>query len=165
MTNNSGLDYPAIQQRIEKQLQKEKLQMQVLFFLISLAMYIGLLAVGWGIFLSNGGQLPSANIPGVARAANPLGDAMMLLSVAGFLPLVMQLTVLIMATRRGEKQLRERVTGRIMQAEMAKQMAAEQELAEKPKRAMRLTDDGELEEVDDPSPEHIRQTQRQSNDH
>jgi hypothetical protein len=144
MTDNSGLDYQAIQERIEQQLRREKQIMQLFFFLISLAFYIAFLGFGWALFLNNGGQLPSANIPGAAKAANPLGDAMLMLAIAGFVPLMFQAITLVMTTKRGERQVRDRIAGRIMQAEMQKKLEA---LKDKPKRSMRLTDDGELEEV------------------
>jgi hypothetical protein len=149
MTDNSGLDYQAIQDRIEQQLRKEKQIMQLFFFLGSLAFYVGFLVIGWGLFLNNGGQPPSANIPGAAKVANPLGDAMMLLTIAGFVPLMLQAITLVMSTRRGERQMRDRIAGRIMQAEMKKNLEALSSSKDKPKRSMRLTDDGELEEVTD----------------
>lgn len=148
MNNGSPLDYSIIQEQAEQQLQREKQRMQLVFFVVSLIFYIGLLVIGWSLFLNNGGQLPSTNIPGGARAANPLGDAMMLLTVAGLLPLIFQLTTLIMSTRLGERQLRDRITGRIMRTELQKQLELANAAKEKPKRAVHLTDDGELEEDD-----------------
>lgn len=140
----NDLNYPELQERIQQELNREKQRMQLFLFLLSLGFYIVLMVVGWGLFLNNGGQPPSANIPGMARDANPLGDAMMMVSIAGFVPLLIQLVNLIVTTRVGERQLRERITGRIMQAEMKKLYEAEQN---KPKNVMRLTDDGELEEI------------------
>ncbi|MEP7287384.1 MAG: hypothetical protein ABI947_16630 [Chloroflexota bacterium] len=146
MDNGSPLDYSAIQAQIEQQLQRDKLQMQRIFFVISLIFYIALMVIGWGLFLNGGGQPPYPNIPGVAHPANPLGDAMTLVTVAGFLPLVFQLTMLVMNTRLGGRQLRDRVTGRIMQREFQKQH--EFAAKEKPKRSVHLSDDGELIEDD-----------------
>lgn len=155
---NSGMDYPEIQERIEKQLTKEKRFMQFFFFVFSLGLYIVLITVGWSLFLSNGGQIPSGNWPGIAKAANPIGDAMMMLTVAGFIPLLFQFINLILSTRIGERQLRDRVTGRIMQAEMKKQYDALEAAKNKPKRTMRLTDDGEIEEVTEDIEQHARES-------
>ncbi len=141
------MDYHEIQEQIDKQLQKEKWQVQLFLFLFSLGVYILLLVIGWSLFLSNGGQPPGMNIPGVAKPANPLGDAMTMISVAGMLPVLFQFINLILATKMGERQLRERITGRIMQGEMKRELDAQEAAKNKPKRAMRLTDDGELEEI------------------
>ncbi len=160
MIDNIGLDYQALQEQIERQLLKEKQQMQLIFFLVSLVTYLGFFVIGWWLFLNNGGQPPMANLPGIAKAANPLGDAMTMISIAGLMPLIFQLTMLVMNTRRGEKQLRDRIAGRITQAEMKKQFEAAEALKEKPKRSVHLTDDGELEETVEP--ENVSEIQRRA---
>ncbi len=156
----NDLNYPELQERIQQELNREKQRMQLFLFLLSLGFYIVLMIVGWGLFLNNGGQPPSANIPGMARDANPLGDAMMMVSIAGFVPLLIQLVNLIVTTRVGEKQLRERIAGRIMQAELKKRYDALEAEQDKPKHAMSLTDDGELEEIAEEEQRSVSNSQR-----
>lgn len=147
MSQQNNLDYPAIQAQIEKQLIREKQIWQLFFFVMSLALYAIFVVVGWALFLGNGGQVPAMNIPGMARAANPLGDAMMLLSVAGLIPLLLQGSNLIMMTKRGERQLRDRIAGRIMQEALKKNYEEATLVSEKPKRAITLSEEGEFEDV------------------
>ena len=145
----NNLDYNVLQQKVEAELAKQKRIVQVLLFMMSIAFYIAFMAFGWGLFLNNGEQPPTANLPGVARAANPLGDAMLLLSIAGFIPILVQFVILFLGTRLGERQMRERVTGRLVTAQM-RQLELPKEKA---KRMMQLGDDGELEAITDPDEE------------
>ncbi len=145
----NNLDYDVLQQKVETELAKQKRILQVLLFVMSIAFYLAFMAFGWGLFLSNGGQPPAMNLPGVARAANPLGDAMMMLSIAGFIPILVQFVILFLGTRLGERQMRERVTGRLVTAQM-RQLEPQKEKA---KRMMQLGDDGELEAISEPDEE------------
>jgi ABC-type multidrug transport system fused ATPase/permease subunit len=162
--NDIHIDQNALREQIEVELKKEKRYMAFFLFLFSLALYIVFMLVAWSLFLSNGGTLPAANMPGVAKVANPLGDAMMFASFAGFFSLLVQFINLVMSTRAGERQLRERITGRVLSAALLAQGDDQAvKTKEKRKRAMRVSDDGELEEVPDDTDEPLHATQGKSN--
>jgi len=63
--------------------------------------------------------------------------------------LLLQFISLIMDSRWGERSIRDRATGREMRREMARVGLNDLEEQSKRKGLMRLTDDGELEAVDD----------------
>ena len=109
------------------------------------------MAIGWGIFLSSGGQ----NVIVLNSGGKPeqvLVGAMIMLSLVGFMGLVFQLAGLSLETRRGEERIRERLVAQEINREMLNMGLDEVEEHEKRKGMMRLTDDGELEElVQEPS--------------
>jgi O-antigen/teichoic acid export membrane protein len=146
--SQNELDYPAIRRRVEEELRREKARMRLIFFFISLLLFVIFIAIGWGVYLANGGTAPQANIPGVSREENPFTFAMTMITAAGFINLVFQLVSVIVDTKRGERQLREQVTGRIINKEIQRLGLSEDDAPrEKAKRLVRLGDDGELEEV------------------
>ncbi len=140
----SDLDYRAIRKRVEAGIAQQKFRNRMGLFVGSLFMYIVFMAVGWGMFLSSGGQ----NIPILdAQGDSVLVGAMMMLSMAGFFGVLFQFIALTMETKRGEERIRERLVAREINREMLKMGLDEVEEHEKRKGLMRLTDDGELEEV------------------
>jgi hypothetical protein len=143
------IDYRAIRRRAETDLAREKSKVRLIFFLTYLALFAVFMVFGWGLYLANGGTLPQPNIPGVSRETNPVTVAMSLLSAVGFMGLIFQFVSLILDTKIGERQLRERAMGRVMSAEMKRMGIDDEDMPhEKAKRLVRLGDDGELEEAD-----------------
>lgn len=142
-----------LRRRVEKELKAEKLQVRIIFFSITLLIYVLFMVIGWGMFLANGGAQP---IPGVED--NPLVGGMVMLSVAGFLGVLFQFISLMLETRQGERQMRDRIAARVLSSAMLRlgygdeEHSGEETEREKAKRIMRLSDDGELEEVIDEEP-------------
>jgi hypothetical protein len=161
----SELDTRAIRQRIEVGVQKEKRKMRHVFFIISLVMFIAFSIVAWG--MSGLNPMDTANIPGISsNISDPLTSAMIMLNVGWFAALLFQFASIVVDTRVGEQQIRDRVTGR----EMSKALLdlGEDEAApirEKAKHMMRLSDDGELEAIVEPeaedAPVHVQRGQAQ----
>ncbi|MCU0513001.1 MAG: hypothetical protein MUE40_10565 [Anaerolineae bacterium] len=136
-----------LRRRVEKELKAEKLRVRAVFFVVSFIMYVVFMLMSWGIFLSNGGAAP---IPGVEDS--PLVGSMIMLSVAGFMGLLFQFIALMMETKAGEREMRERLASQVLNSAMLRLGYEDEDLLEetpreKAKRIMRLTDDGELEAV------------------
>jgi hypothetical protein len=72
-----------------------------------------------------------------------------MLTVAGGMGVLFQFIALMVETKSGEASMRQRIVGRVMGEELLR-LGMEEEDApeEKEKRMMRLSDDGELEEVE-----------------
>ncbi len=146
---HNDIDYRQIRRRAEERLQRDKLLMRRIFFVVYLFMFILFMIISWGMYLSAGGALPQANIPGVANTNDPIAGAMVMLSMLGFMGVLFQFISLIVDTKAGERQMRERAYGRALGEEMMRLGEDEDSLEEKPKHMTRLTDDGELEEIVD----------------
>jgi hypothetical protein len=144
------LDYAAIRKRIAAGIQREKRSMRLIFFVASLVMFIVFTVLAWG--MSGLNPLNATNIPAIpSHLSESLTSAMIMLNIGWLAALIFQFAGIVVDTRVGEQQIRDRVTGR----EMNKALLAlgEDESApirEKAKHMMRLTDDGELEAIVEP---------------
>lgn len=143
----NDLDYRAIRTRAEERLKRDKKLMRWIFFVIYLIMYLTFLVFAWSLFLSNGGSPPQPNIPGVPNNNDPLTTAMMLLSIVGGIGALFQFISAIVDTKAGESQMRERAYGRILTEELTRLGSEDDQPREKAKHMMRLSEDGELEEI------------------
>jgi hypothetical protein len=142
----SDLDYRAIRKRVEAGIAQQKFRTRMGFFVGTLFTYIVFLIIGWGIFLSSGGATASAALAS-GNSDSPLIGAMIMLSMSGFMGLMFQAAGLFLETKRGEEQIRERLVAHEINREMLRMGLDDVEEHEKRKGMMRLTDDGELEEV------------------
>lgn len=140
----SDLDYRAIRKRVEAGIAQQKFRTRMGLFAGSLVMYIVFMIIGWGMFVMSGGQ----NVPIVdAQGDSVLVSAMVMLSMAGFFGVLFQFIALMTDTKRGEERIRERLVAKEINREMLRMGMDDVEEHEKRKGMMRLTDDGELEEV------------------
>ncbi|MBI1281655.1 MAG: hypothetical protein GC179_26250 [Anaerolineaceae bacterium] len=151
---SSEMDYKAINERVEKQVRREKNLTKFILFATNLGLYVMFLFIAWQMYLANGGTPPRleemVNIPGIARfGGNPTTSALVMLSVGWAVALLLQVVGFIIDLPIGERSIRDRATGREMRREMTRLGLASLEEQEKRKGMMRLTDDGELEDVDD----------------
>ncbi len=151
---SSEMDYKAINERVEKQVRKEKNLSKFILFVVNLGLFVMFLSMAWNMYLSNGGTPPRIeeflNIPGVAKpSGDPSTSALIMLSVGWAVALLFQVIAMVIDTPIGERSIRDRATGREMRREMARAQTEDTEEHEKRKGMMRLTDDGELEAVDD----------------
>ncbi|MCA0456816.1 MAG: hypothetical protein LCI00_22780 [Chloroflexi bacterium] len=144
----SDLDYRAIRKRVEEGVKRQKRITRTTLFVVNLCLYILFLIIGWGIFLSNNGAELSASVA-VGQSDSPLIGAMIMLSMAGFLSLMFQAIGLSLDTKMGEESMREKLVAREINREMLKMGLDEADETDKRKGMMRLTDDGELETVDE----------------
>lgn len=142
----SELDYRAIRARVNEGLKKQKFRTRLALFIASLVIFIILMLIGWGIFISNGGAEVVA-----ADGDTPLVGAMIVTSMTGFMGVLFQGIGLALDTKAGEDSLRERLVAREIGKAMM-QMGAD-EVEEKRKHMLRLSDDGELQEVVDEAAE------------
>ena len=151
------LDYRAIRTRVNEGLKKQKFRTRLALFIVSLITFIIFMAIGWGIFLSNGGADMQIINETTGRMNSPLVGAMIIASMSGFMGALFQGIGLVLDTKAGEDSMRERLVAREIGKEMM-QMGAD-EADEKRKHMMRLSDDGELQEVveDEAEPEGKRQ--------
>lgn len=141
---SSQLDYRAIRKRAEEQIQRDKRTMRVAFFVVNFLLYILFMIIAWGMFLGNGGgRLNPSN------GDDPITGAMIMLSVIGFLGVMFQFVSLMVETKAGERQMRERAMGRALSEEMLRLAEESGEPQEKAKHMMQLSDDGELEAIVD----------------
>ena len=142
----TDLDYRAIRKRVEAGIAQQKLRTRKGLFTGSLLLYILFMALGWGMFLSSGGQ----NVPIVdAQGDSILVGSMVMLSMTGFFGVLFQFITLTTDSKRGEERIRERLVAREINREMLRMGLDDVEEHEKRKGMMRLTDDGELEDVVD----------------
>ncbi|MEZ4669340.1 MAG: hypothetical protein R3E39_15655 [Anaerolineae bacterium] len=137
----SELDYRTIRTRVNEGLKKQKFRTRLTFFIVTLCLFVLFMALGWGMFLSSGG----AELVIAPDGDNPLVGAMILVSMTGFMGLLFQAVGLALDTKAGEDSMRERLVAREISKAMM-QMGMD-EAEEKRKHMMRLSDDGELEEV------------------
>ena len=150
------MDYKAIKERVEERVRKEKNLSKFILFVANLGLFVVFMFIAWNTYVSNGGKLPPieafVNVPGVAKPAlDPATSALVMLSIGWMVALIFQVVAMIIDTPIGERSIRDRATGREMRKEMARLGTDELEEQEKRKGMMRLTDDGELEAVDDVS--------------
>ena len=147
---SSDLDYRAIRKRVEAGIAQQKFRRRMGLFVVQLFAYIVFMIVGWSIFMSSGGAEASASLAS-GSSDSPLVGAMIVLSMSGFMGLMFQAASLSMDTKRGEDRIRERLVAQEINREMLKMGLDDVEEHEKRKGMMRLTDDGELEEVTEES--------------
>jgi hypothetical protein len=151
---SSEMDYKAIKERVEVRVRKEKNLAKFILFATNLGLFVMFMFIAWNTYLRNGGTLPSAeafiNLPGIIKpSVDPTTSALMMLSIGWVVALLLQAIGFIIDTPIGERSIRDRATGREMQKEMSRLGIDELEEHEKRKGMMRLTDDGELEAVED----------------
>ena len=144
----SDLDYRAIRKRVEAGIAEYKSRTRRVLFAVTLFIYLLFMIIGWGIFIGYGGIEASAALAS-GRSDSPLVGAMIMLSMSGFMGVLFQFISLMTETKRGEERIRERLVAREINREMLRMGLDEVEEQEKRKGMMRLTDDGELEEVVD----------------
>ena len=142
------LDYRAIRKRVEEGVKRQKQITRTVLFVVNLCVYILFMIIGWGIFLSSGGA-EASSAAGVGRSQSPLIGAMIMLSMSGFLSIMFQGISLSLDTRSGEESMRSKLVSRLISREMLKMGLDEADENEKRKGMMRLTEDGELEAVED----------------
>lgn len=150
----SEMDYKGIKERVEKDVRKQKRLAKFILFATNLGLFIVFMVIAWQMFLNGGGTPPQGaefiNLPGIAKpAGNPLTNALVMLSIGWAVALILQATGFFIDSPIGERSMRDRATGREMRKEMERLGLDELEEHEKRKGMMRLTDDGELEAVDD----------------
>lgn len=149
----AGIDFKGMKERVEVRVRKEKNLAKFILFATNLGLYVMFLFIAWTMFLNNGGTPPNwtqfTNIPGVAKTGDPISGALVMLSIGWAVALLLQAIGFIIDTPIGERSIRDRATGREMRKEMARLGVDELEEQEKRKGMMRLTDDGELEAVED----------------
>lgn len=147
------MDYQAIRQRVEEGIRKEKLLAKFVLFCLNFALFIVFMVLAWQTHVVAGGALPRwedfINLPGIPRAnVDPNTSALMMASAGWGIALLFHVVSMILDTRLGERQIRERVMGREINKEMERLGVNSLEAYEKRKTMMRLTDDGELEALD-----------------
>ncbi len=142
----SDLDYRAIRKRVEAGISQRKFRIRMGFFIGTLFSYIVFLIIGWSIFVTTGGIAASASLAS-GNSDSPLLGAMIVLSMSGLMGLIFQAVSLSLDTKGGENRIREQLVAQEINREMLKMGLDEVEEHEKRKGMMRLTDDGELEEV------------------
>ncbi len=143
------LDYRAIRKRVEAGIVVQKKRTRTIMFAVSIFIYALFMIIGWGMFLSTGAQNMVA--PGFVdkQGDSLLVGAMIMLSMAGGMGLLFQFIALAIDSKASEDRMRERLVAREINNEMLRIGVDEVEEHEKRKGMMRLTDDGELEEVVD----------------
>ncbi len=154
---SAEIDYKAVRQRVEAKLRREKLWLKLFLLGISVVMFVIFAVTSWGMF--NGGVLPPLdqwlNMPGKVVTVDPQTSALMMMTLGWLVAILLQSISVIFDTKLGEKQLRERIMGREINSELNRLGLDDVEEHEKRKGMMRLTDDGELEEVVDISDEVV----------
>ena len=153
---SSQMDYKGIKERVEVRVRKEKRLSKFILLATNMGLYVMFLVIAWRMYLLNGGTLPTVemmvNIPGLTKTlGDPTTSALMMLSIGWAVAVLLQTIGFIIDSPIGERSIRDRAMGREMRKEMTRLGMDELEEQEKHKGMMRLTDDGELEAVDDVS--------------
>ena len=149
----ADMDYKAIKERVEKDVLKQKRLAKFILFATNLGLFCMFMVIAWGIYLGNGGTPPQLenfiNMGLALPSGDPFTSAMVMLTTGWVIALILQGIGFIIDSRIGEQSIRDRATGREMRKEMERLGLDELEEHEKRKGMMRLTDDGELEAVDE----------------
>lgn len=157
------IDYRAIRQRVEQQTRKEKMWLRLFLLALTVIIFIIFAVSSWQSF--NGGVLPPLeewNFRDQASTIDAQTSAMMMMTVGWLLAILFQAVSLVVDTRMGENSLRERIMGREVNKEIMRLGMDTEEQNEKAKHVMRLSDDGELEEVvEEESPLPAQPTDKQ----
>jgi len=158
---SSEMDYKAVKERVEAQVRREKNLSKFVLFAVNLALFLVFTIFAWRTYIASGGSLPTleqmTNIPGIPKPAmDPVMSILLMMSVGWGIAVFMQIVAMIIDTPLGERSIRDRATGREMRKEMARVGLEDLEEHEKRKGMMRLTDDGELEAVDDAAEEAVQ---------
>jgi hypothetical protein len=130
------LDYRKIRRLADERLQSEKFRTRITFFSASLFTFILFEVISWGLFLAQDGS----------SSSGAFVAGLVLLTIAGMLSMLAQAMSLVLDTKSGERQLREKTYARVLSEEMMRLGEAD-DFPGKPKHMTRLTDDGELEDV------------------
>jgi hypothetical protein len=141
--SSNQIDYKAVGKQVEEEVLKQKRAVRVVFFVVSLLMVLIFGIVGWGMY-STVLDTISSDVAGI------LGGALTMMMMGGVLGAMFQGIALALDTKSGEAQMRERATARALSSELMRLSQEAAEEADKPKREMRLSDDGELMDVDAP---------------
>ncbi len=138
--DNNQIDYSDVRRSVEQGLKREKMMMRLITFVVNLIMFIVFSIIVVAVAAANP-ELGKA----ILEKNNPLGVLVALPMTGWLVSLIFHAVSLILETKVGERQMRDRV----MVRELGKRMLGltdDGEFYEKPKReqAMRLSDDGEL---------------------
>lgn len=154
--SSNNLDYRKIRRKAEARLQRDKMGVRLVFFLVTCFMLVFFAIMAWGMFNSVSASLP-------ADTTDTLTGAMIMLTMAGGVGALFHFISFMFDTKAGGQQMRERAYGRALNEEMMRLGEDEDSPREKVKHMMHLSADGELEEiVDDEAQEDFEpQTQRQ----
>jgi hypothetical protein len=133
------IDYRALSQQVDEDVQKQKRMMRVVFFGISTFMLGFFTVLAFGM---SGELLASIN----PETADQIRGAMIMLTMGGLMGVLFQGIMLGIDTKAGDASMHEQATARALSRELMR-LSTEDMAAEKPKRQVRLTDDGELEEI------------------
>lgn len=138
------LDYRAIRKNVEKSLKRRKSIMRWVLLGVNLMMFGLFTIIAWGM----------AQGTGLLVEGNPQGEgligALVMLNIGWFTGLMFQFFSAIVDVPNAENQMRAQIMSEEISKAMLELGADESEApAEKAKRTMRLSDDGELEEIVD----------------
>jgi hypothetical protein len=136
------LDYRAIRKSVEKSLKRRKSIMRWVLLGVNLMMFGLFTIIAWGM----------AQGTGLLVEGNPQGEgligALVMLNIGWFTGLMFQFFSAIVDVPNAENQMRAQIMSEEISKAMLELGADESEApAEKAKRTMRLSDDGELEEI------------------
>jgi hypothetical protein len=134
------IDYRAVRKRVEEGVKRQKQLTKIIFFVVSLCMLILFGFIGWGIAASEG----------ILNNDDAAG-ALVMLTMGGAMSVLFQFIALTLDSKMGEASIRERLTARELGEEMLR-LGMEEDFQQKRKRAMRLAEDGELEEIVEEEP-------------
>ncbi|MDX1995363.1 MAG: hypothetical protein SF029_23465 [bacterium] len=144
------IDYQALNERVELQLQKRKRLVRYLMFAMSIFMVVLFSIIAWGIYSGSEVAMAMSDLP----TENPTDAAMVLLMLGGIMAVMMNGIGLMVDSGIGDKQMRSQVLSEEL-GQAVKNLAMAQ--SEKPKRSaeanlddaqndqvMEISDDGEL---------------------
>lgn len=136
------LDYRAIRQSVEKSLKRRKSIMRWVLLGVNLIMFGLFTIIAWGM----------AQGTGLLVDSNPQGEgligALVMLNIGWFTALMFQFFSAIVDVPNAENQMRAQIMSEEISKAMLNLGADESDApVQKAKRMMRLSDDGELEEI------------------
>ncbi|HRE47206.1 MAG TPA: hypothetical protein PLD47_05725 [Aggregatilineales bacterium] len=145
-----NIDKQELRRQVEVSIRRQKALTRWILFGVNALMFVGFSIFAWIVLIRAGhSPLNGMNFPG--NETDWVSAAAIMLNVGWGVGLLFQFIMIILETNWGQRQMRDRAMGAIM----ARMLLGEDESgAEKRKRAMRLTHDGELEEIEgEPSSE------------
>ncbi len=143
-----NIDYQELNERVEKAVTKRKKLTRYIMFFVSICLVLLMTILAWGI--AETGTLPATN---AITENDPIAAAMILLTLGGFLSLLMNGIGLMVDSGIGDKQMRSQVLAEIL-GEQIQEMAnsgktkreeTDERLSdESTAEVFELSDDGEL---------------------
>ncbi len=139
-----GVDSEALAERVEKAMRRRKAIVSVVFFVLSLFLFVLFMIIAWGMALSD-----TYFVEQIGLDNAPVPGALFMLTMGWFTALLFQFINILMQSGVGDRQMRGQIASELLGEQLLQQALAN--AGEKPKRdsseRLSSSDDGEVVEL------------------